>query len=99
MIILRTENDVGEAVATQETAARIRDIKAAMQEERYRQSVTTEGGTGFHKIRKILSHDFRLIGSSLEPSLEPSLEFGFEGENRFFVEITIPSTYRELDTT
>ena len=90
-IMLRIQNSVEKAVITREVHERY-DIRSAMHEDRYKQSITTEGGTGFHKIKKILFHDFK-------HDFKPSLDFGFQGDDCFFVEIAIPFTIRPMRET
>lgn len=75
------ENEVADYVFNESNHQRIERIKSAMKEDNYIKSVTTEGGTGFHKIWKILAHDMRAVAE---------LDFGFNENQRFYVEFTIP---------
>jgi len=57
-----------------------------MEKEDDTQALITEGGTGFHKIKKILLHDF----SSATTGVKPTLDFNFVNTAQFSVEISIP---------
>jgi hypothetical protein len=76
------ENDISKEVLLSQSRVRVGAIKSAILEGRYLTSVNTEGGTGLHKIWKILAHDFHT---------ETELNFGFSDGGRFFVEFTLPS--------
>lgn len=80
------ENDIDKDIKTDITQDRIIKIKEAMREKRYMQSIRKEGGTGFHKIRKIINHDF---------GIEPDMNFGFRG-SIFYVEFKLPVTGYQL---
>ena len=67
---LTIENEIGDQVEVEQSNERIEAIKAAMKEGKYMKSISKEGGTGFHKILKILSHEFS------SPVTE--LDFGFK---------------------
>ena len=82
-IKLTIENEVGESFNTEDALRKIANIKTAMKEGSYKKSISVEGGTGFHKIRKILVHDFRTF-----PKL-PEYDFGFRENGRFYVEFNI----------
>lgn len=92
-IFLQVLNDVAEGVAKDDNIKAINDIKKAMEKEDYTQAITTEGGTGFHKIKKILLHDF----SSPATGAKPTLDFNFVDNTRFSVEISIPITFQQLN--
>lgn len=77
---LLVTNDLGAGAAQSEAIERVNSIRTIMQGEQHLDSVRSEGGTGFHKIRKILTHDF---GSDQE------LDFGFDGTSAFYVKFTL----------
>jgi len=77
---LRVENVVSEDVDTTLIRNKITSIKTTMAEGLYKANVKKEGGTGFYKIRKILTHDFHS---------KSKLDFGILDEQKFFVDITI----------
>lgn len=85
-IVLKVLNEIADGVNNKEARKRIKDIKEAMEEGRYDHSIITEGGTGFHKIRKILLHDF----TTLKANVEPTLDFGFTDKTHFYVDLRIP---------
>jgi hypothetical protein len=72
------ENQIGPGVYSEDVVRHVVDLKQAVEKGGYRKSVAAEGGTGFHKIWKIIAHD---IGG------ECTLDFGFRSGDRFFVEI------------
>ncbi len=78
---IHIENNVAGGVATK-SRKKIEAIKKAMGANEHLKSVTSEGGTGFHKIGKILDHDFERAAD---------LDFGFADDERFFVEFTLPA--------
>jgi len=78
---LRIENEIGPEVETEAAINRIRSLIATMHENKYNKSIASEGGTGFHKIWKLLRHDLGVV---------PELNFGFGANNRFFVEFQLP---------
>jgi hypothetical protein len=86
VVRISIENEIAENVATQERELQIRTIKHAIAENLYGQSINREGGTGFHKIWKILNHDFRI--ASLRVPAE--LDFGFTDKRSFLVTFAIP---------
>lgn len=84
------ENEIAADVASEERRGRVSEIQTAIQQkEETRRFVGSEGGTGFHKIRKILSHDFGVR--------DPRLAFGFRSAERFFVEFEMPVRGEEQD--
>ena len=93
LIILQVLNDIAEGVANADNVRAINDIKRAMEKEDYTKPIITEGGTGFHKIKKILLHDF----SSPVTGAKPTLDFGFIDSTHFSVEISIPATFKLVD--
>ena len=78
---LHIENEIGPEVETQVAIKRINNLMATMHENKYNKSIVSEGGTGFHKIWKLLRHDLGVV---------PELNFGFGANNRFFVEFQLP---------
>jgi hypothetical protein len=86
MIRIRVENDIGDSASTTSKKQRVDQIKEDVRKQMFSKSVRKEEGTGFLKVNKILNHDFKF----LEKKVKPSLDFGFEGDSKFYVEITIP---------
>lgn len=84
----RIENDIAPERITPAILGRVESIKRALDNSQHMSSISSEGGTGFFKISKILTHDVRL-------SQMP--RFGFVDTNRFFVELTftVPKTFLE----
>jgi len=68
---ITARNDVSAAARAPETLARIEAIRQAISEGDYRQAVTSEGGTGLIKLRKLIGY---------EGIRSHDLEFGFEGD-------------------
>lgn len=93
-ICIRVVNEVAIEAATDAKRIRVDEIKADVKSQPFSQSVSKEGGTGFFKVQKILNHDFR------PPTglLTPALDFGFEEENNFYVDVRIPiHSVRQLE--
>ncbi|MDX6770875.1 MAG: hypothetical protein SF051_15175 [Elusimicrobiota bacterium] len=88
---VRIQNVVAEGVATEAIRKRVAAVADAVHKQPFSTSVRKEGGTGFHKIKKILHHDFR----SIKSDTPPTLDFGFESDTSFFVEIQIPIRIQE----
>jgi hypothetical protein len=80
-ISLQVNNSIRKGVATEQAKHRLENIRNAMKQDSYLESVRTEGGTGFYKIRKILVHDF---------NVPTQIEFGFSDDETFAVEIKLP---------
>jgi hypothetical protein len=89
-IIIKVVNKVGEEVVNQESKKKIDEIKIAISERKYGEAIRKEGGTGFQKLQKLLSYDFKLKGVESNPNLD----FGFIEEDKFYVEVGIP--FKEL---
>jgi hypothetical protein len=83
---IRVENALGVGVPSPEATATIAKIREDLHSNVFSQSVTTEGGTGFFKMQKILHHDF----SAASGARKPTLDFGVSDDSRFFVHMTIP---------
>lgn len=62
--------------------ATVDSIRAGLSNEADRTAVIREGGTGLHKISRILLHDF---------TPEPNLEFGFADVDKFFLRFLLPA--------
>jgi len=83
-IVFTIVNDVAPGALTSEAALRLTKIRDALADPRHASNVAKEGGSGFHKIWKILSHDFHIRA--------PQLYFGFvPAADRFEVKVTLPS--------
>jgi hypothetical protein len=92
VIRIIVENEIADMVDTDESKNSIRLIKEAMEDNQYGRSISKEGGTGFHKIWKILNYDF-----SPKRTIEaPYLDFGFKDERTFFVAFDIPAIKENL---
>lgn len=87
------ENNIGPNVKNATNVQRIAKIKEAVRKQPFSQSVRKEGGSGFHKIQKILHHDFNLQNKKIKPTLD----FGFAKNNKFYVELHIPVEIRGDD--
>lgn len=85
-ICLTVDNEIKGNCVSESAKNKIDNIKKSLTEKDYWKSVAKEGGTGFFKIQKILSQDFNLMASDLQPVLN----FGFREENTFYVEVCIP---------
>jgi hypothetical protein len=77
----RVENPLAPRVKTAEAHQRLEEIRTTIREGRYMSIVGGEGGTGFFKMAKVLTHD---IG------VPPELTFGYTEEERFFVQFVLP---------
>ncbi|MCY1022710.1 hypothetical protein [Pyxidicoccus sp. MSG2] len=82
---IRVENELGQGVATAEARARLDNIKATMGAGLHGPSVNREGGTGMHKLGKLLAHDL---------GVSPDLDFGFSDDTHFFVRFSVPERIR-----
>ena len=74
------ENEVSPSTRTDAVEAKVNRIKHSILDGAYKTAVSSEGGTGFIKLRKI-------IGST--ESAQPVLDFGFRDEGQFFVDLDI----------
>jgi len=87
-ILIQVENELGSGVDTADAKARIAAIKSDMRDGRHVASVSREGGTGFHKLGKLLAHDL---------GVKPELDFDFSDNGRFYVRFKVPvSKYQEV---
>lgn len=73
-------NAVGPGVRTSASENRVAKIKRIIAEGEYLTVVSSEGGTGLIKLRKIIGDD---------PKQLSHLDFGFTGDGRFFVDLEI----------
>ncbi|MDO7887607.1 hypothetical protein Q5H89_19720 [Hymenobacter sp. CA2-7] len=85
---IKIENNVLDDKILEKSRRDVIDIKNKIKENRTASYVKSEGGSGFFKIQKILTHDFATQFSDNKPVLN----FGYESESsrRFFVEIYLP---------
>jgi hypothetical protein len=74
------ENEIGQGVYSEASVEQISRLKSEVERGGYKKSVAAEGGTGFHKIWKIIAHD---VGGGA------TLNFGFRSSTKFFVEISM----------
>jgi hypothetical protein len=82
-ISITVTNQVSPEAATPEAKARVLKIKADMEGADHVKFISREGGTGFHKLKKILTHD-------IEPNAV--VDFGFVEGDRFLVEFRLRTT-------
>jgi hypothetical protein len=82
------ENGIGPNVASKEARARVAAIQAAIAQQLDATSVSREGGTGFHKLARLLGHDL---------GIDPNLQFGFLDTARFVVSFSLPVVIRDKD--
>lgn len=85
-IIIQVSNKLGKNVSKKENIEKIARLKDSIEQREYGEKIKKEGGTGFYKIKQILSHDFTIH----EKNNEPILEFGFNNEDNFVVLVGIP---------
>jgi hypothetical protein len=74
-------NPVGPDIILEDVNERLDRLKAQIMDHRHSAFVRREGGSGFHKLARILQDDLR--GT-------PHLGFGFQLDREFFVELSIP---------
>jgi hypothetical protein len=84
-IQILVENRIDSALIDEISYQKVNEIKSSIQDEKNATMVRREGGTGFHKLARILSHDLEV---------EPNLDFGFRGD-KFFVIVNIPMKWIE----
>ncbi|CAM4018186.1 hypothetical protein [Corallococcus exiguus] len=85
-VYISVENELGHDFNLTEATTRISAIRADLKEGRHVASVSREGGTGFHKLAKLLDHDLGVI---------PDLDFGFTANSRFSVVFGLPIYHHE----
>lgn len=85
-LLVSISNSVGPNVASEANCDKVKSILDKVKKQPFSTSVTKEGGTGFHKLQKILHHDF----CPAIRKVDPALDFGFVGRDRFRVDIQIP---------
>lgn len=78
---IRCDNDLAPAIDIGTLRIRLADIRAAARRGEETQAITREGGTGLHKLARIVSNDLAAKGD---------YDFGLTDSNRVFVEVTIP---------
>jgi hypothetical protein len=81
------ENEVGPDVFGDAERERMLRIQSELQQGAYRGSLSREGGSGLHKIHKILTRDLGGAGD---------LQFGFRDAKTFFVEIALSKELRAV---
>lgn len=77
-VIVRVENEVVRENCNEDNIRKLARIREQMNSGGYRQRVNLEGGTGLLKLKRLVS---------LDPN--QSLDFGYLGEDRFFVELKL----------
>lgn len=85
-INVKVVNKVGAEVINEGSKEKIDQIKHVISEKKYGEAIRKEGGTGFQKLQKILSFDFKLRGVETQPKLD----FGFIEEDKFNVVVEFP---------
>ena len=84
-------NPMEAEVMTSEAMDRVKRIKAEMSGAEHQRFVRIEGGSGFHKLKRILNHEF---------GDDSDLSFGFVGKDRFDVTVSVPlGAVRDEGTT
>lgn len=78
--VFRMTNEIGPGVYSDAAVSHLEDLRAALERGDYLKSVAAEGGTGFHKVWKIIWHD---LGERAR------LQFGFVSHAEFVVEFAI----------
>lgn len=96
-LVVVISNPIDSSVANDLNREKVRNILRAVKMQPFSTSVTKEGGTGFHKLQKILHHDF----CPPNRKTDPSLAFGFSSNELFQLEIRIPILFQatELEGT
>ena len=84
---LMVRSQVAPGVRNAGADAKLDRIRNLIQSGSYREHVSSEGGSGLLKLKRI---------SGLRKDAE--LEFGFDGTNHFFVGVSIPDTLRPLSS-
>lgn len=79
LVAVSVENSVSDSVVPAEQEPTLKRLHSELAQWRSSQAATREGGTGFHKIVRILSHDF---------GVTPDLTFGFRDAKSFFVKFS-----------
>jgi hypothetical protein len=82
-IVFTVVNSIAPGVANPEATARLANIRVALADPKHGNVVAKEGGSGFHKIWKTLSHDFHIQ--------TPELQFGFTAAEVFEVRFVLPT--------
>src|ERR1039458_7725559 len=62
-VVIHVANTVAPSSVTPGSRARLDAIRSAMRHGDYKKAVRTEGGTGLHKVQKIIRHDFGTNGA------------------------------------
>lgn len=76
-VTIRVHSEVTSDAYTPDAVKKLERIRKQIETEQYRKRVNLEGGTGFLKLKRLVSRDRR-----------ESLEFGFLGTDAFSVEIS-----------
>jgi hypothetical protein len=80
IIVIHVANTVAPSSVTPGSRARLDAIRSAMRHGDYKKAVRTEGGTGLHKVQKIIRHDFGTNGA---------MRFDYLGSESFVVELEL----------
>lgn len=75
-----TRSEIAAGVCTAESRARLDRIKKTIANGDYQRAVSSEGGTGLIKLRKLIGNGGRATRR---------LDFGYDGGNRFYVDLDI----------
>jgi hypothetical protein len=85
-ISVTVTNECRSQVPVPSLVEKVMEIKKAITNSEHLSAISREGGSGFHKITKILEHDLGISGG---------LDFGFEPDGRFVTSLALP--YRISD--
>ena len=91
-IRFRIENQLGPGAASVDNHERVAALRQELREDRLGEAVSTEGGTGLLKIWKTILHDFDMP----DAGSKPNMDFGFCGQDRFFLSFEFPVRYSSL---
>ena len=80
LLHIRIENEIAPGARSKEAVAKVEAIKAKIASGEYLKIVSSEGGTGLIKIRKIL-------GVRDRPSSQ--YDFGFDDRGHFYIELSL----------
>ncbi|WP_319405148.1 hypothetical protein [uncultured Desulfosarcina sp.] len=90
-LLIKVVNEIEKYVYNTENILKIEKLKKLVVDRGYGEAIKKEGGTGFHKLYKIINHDIKFIGETEKGTLD----FGYLDQDKFFVEVGIPILYLE----
>lgn len=74
-------NQIQPRIHNEQAEERVNRIRQVIDSGGYQSGISSEGGTGFIKLRKLLER---------EPSSPLRLDFGFAPDDMFFVDLEVP---------